>query len=598
MPLDPVPQPADKIIVFDGTPGVASKLNYNVPQPGHHDGRRVLKLYDLGLTDTDWTEEAKVGPTDLAEEMGLDSSDGTESFSVDPEKAVEYWIKRAGRAGVPGDEIAAVERLVDRAAQEEEPILNVVRRASAAAAALRLPNGGAEPPLPGVDDVIERQGVLKLGRYIKRLEDSGVVMIPQRKWGGGVAAEPVQLPVNGAAAPEPEPALFLVEVYGVSSFLGDYGLGRTIKTFTLLPGEELKISTKTWTSTETKQADASSIVDSFSQTAADKFRTAVQKETTDKKTQASKESWHVEAEVNAEWGWGNAKVSGGGAGEYHSGREEFAKQVDDSVQEHANEASSKRETTVTSSAETLTKSGEETVTERIIKNVNLRRTLNFVFRQLNQQYETKMHLKDVRVAFTNGLPDTWREVSLAGLRGLLTEVLDPSKVDEVAQKILKLVSVIFDEDDEPVPVLEKFTLQASGQDWQKEYPATTDADGEYPAPDLTTFYRFKRGALSQDDMPVGQRVAGVVMKKRQIVLPSDSMVVEALLGQADALDAYAIEAQRAEAEAKGLDNEREKIAQSTLKEIKTPEKRAEAYDDMFNPETVLANGQPVGPANK
>lgn len=424
-------------------------------------------------------------------------------------------------------------------------------------------------------------------------------MIPQRKWGGGVAAEPVQVPVNGTDTPEPEPALFLVEVYGVSSFLGDYGLGRTLKTFTLLPGEEMKISTKTWTSIETKQADASSIVDSFSQTAADKFRTAVQKETTDKKTQSSKESWHVEAEVNANWGWGNAKVSGGGAGEYHSGREEFAKQVDDSVQEHANEASSKRETTVTSSTETLTKSGEETVTERTIKNVNLRRTLNFVFRQLNQEYETKTHLKDVRVAFTNGLPDTWREVSLAGLRGLLTEVLEEAdKVNEVAQKILKLVSVVFDEDDEPVSVLEKFTLQDSGQDWQKQYPATTDSNSEYPAPSLTTFYRFKRGGLSQDDVPVGQRVAGVVMKKRKIVLPSDSMVVEALLGQADALDAYAIDAQRAEAEAKGLDNEREKIAQSTLKEIKMPEKRAEAYDDMFNPETVLANGQPVGPANK
>ena len=104
--------------------------------------------------------------------------------------------------------------------------------------------------------------------------------------------------------------------------------------------------------------------------------------------------------------------------------------------------------------------------------------------------------------------------------------------------------------------------------------------------------------ISQDDVPVGQRVAGVVMKKRDIVLPSDSMVVEALLGQADALDAYAIDAQRAEAEAKGLENEREKIAQAALKEIKDPVKRADAYDDMFNPETVLANGQPVESPNQ
>lgn len=54
----------------------------------------------------------------------------------------------------------------------------------------------------------------------------------------------------------------------MTSSLGDFGLGPVTKAYTLWPGEEMKISTKTWTSTGTERAEASSTVDSFSQTAA------------------------------------------------------------------------------------------------------------------------------------------------------------------------------------------------------------------------------------------------------------------------------------------------------------------------------------------
>ena|GEM_PF-6675129 len=49
--------------------------------------------------------------------------------------------------------------------------------------------------------------------------------------------------------PEPQaarPRLYLIETYRLSSFLGSYGAGRILKTFTLLPGEKTKISVKTF----------------------------------------------------------------------------------------------------------------------------------------------------------------------------------------------------------------------------------------------------------------------------------------------------------------------------------------------------------------
>ncbi|MBD3298153.1 MAG: hypothetical protein GF341_05815 [candidate division Zixibacteria bacterium] len=70
------------------------------------------------------------------------------------------------------------------------------------------------------------------------------------------------------------------------------------------------------------------------------------------------------------------------------------------------------------------------------------------------------------------------------------------------------------------------------------------------------------------------------MKRVEITMQTDSVVVEALLGQADALDAYAMESQQAAAKAKTLANERESILQRTLNDIGDPEARAAALAKM------------------
>lgn len=291
----------------------------------------------------------------------------------------------------------------------------------------------------------------------------------------------------------------------------------------------------------------------------------------------------MEAEVNASWGWGSAEVSGGGGGQYQSGREEFARALNDSVQEHTQEASSKRDTAVTSSTETSTTTGEELATERVIRNVNMRHVLNFVFRELNQIYITKIHLKDVRVAFTNGGLNSWREVPLSSLRRLLEEVLVPGKVDEVAQKILKLVAVVFDASDQPVLALETFTMTPDGLNWNRA-DAALGQNGQFPPPRSDFFYRFKRGALAQGN--ASNPVEGVLMKQTEVVLRTDSLVVEALLGQADALDEYAMLAQKADAEAREIANQRAKSVNEALAAIADGKERAAVYADI-----VRTNGQ-------
>jgi hypothetical protein len=214
--------------------------------------------------------------------------------------------------------------------------------------------------------------------------------------------------------PEPQvarPRLYLIETYRLSSYLGSYGAGRTIKTFSLLPGEKTKISIKTYMKRESDAKSASSILDSFTQESADDFERNVQNEQTDKRNYAKTFEYHAEAEASCSWGFGSAKVSGGVKGGTNSAREEFAKNVSNSVQKHAAKASAKRDVQINTSYEVKEETGEETSIEREIQNINVSRTLNFVFRQMNQEFITILHLVDVRVGFFNGFAESKREVT-------------------------------------------------------------------------------------------------------------------------------------------------------------------------------------------
>jgi hypothetical protein len=404
------------------------------------------------------------------------------------------------------------------------------------------------------DDAEQADAATSFHHGITRLEH-GVIGLPASTWAGGVTEVDIDV-----AAP-PEPALFIVQVVGISSFLGAYGLGRTVKTFTLLPGETTTISTRTWRASAESVAQGSSIIDSYDESSAERFAQTVMSETTDAATQEKTENWYAEAEVKGSIGIASANVSGGGGGEYSSSTEEFSKAVDEATGEHAAEASSHRENTVTSSSERSVSTEDEEVVERTIKNINVKRTLNFAIRELNQAYTTKIHLKDVRIAFSNGRYGTWREESISGLRRLVAEVVKPEHVDDVCRDILGTIAVVQDVDGAPVNVLEQVRLDRCGTKPRfRDAEPADDCSYPAPTPDGRLYYRFKRGPLGQppdEEHPV----EGVVMKRREIVMATDSVVAEALLGTEDALDQYSADLQLETIREKRLASDREKLAQ-------------------------------------
>ncbi|MGV8851043.1 MAG: hypothetical protein ACOH1M_00570 [Rhodoglobus sp.] len=531
-----------------------ARVNYSVPLPGSHQGKRLVRL-DLGLAATDWAESELTGGTTPALAAGI-HQDQSGKITIDPGAATTFLRKKLTRLGYPAADIdTALAALPDEIEGTNPP-----QPQPGLAPDTPLPN----PPKPGGLD-----GLAK--RFVSAALE-GLVLSPLPGPGGSDVTETV--PVES----EPDPQLFLVEKVAISSFLGDYGMGKTVKTFTLLPGESTTIRVKTWQSTKQSRKESSSIIDSHETEAKERFETTVQNETTDKSTKSKEEKWSVEAEASATWGWGSASVKGSASGEYQSGREQFAKQVSSAVGEHAKTASSKRELSVTSESEVSVEEGSEEVIERTITNVNVRRVLNFVFRELNQEYHTHLHLTDIHVAYTNGMDGVWREVPISGLRGLLAELVKEGngKRDEIARQIVKFASVVFDGHDEPVRTLELVTYDPV-QDTFAISPLVKDADGLPDAPTENQFYRFKKGNLAQDLVP------GVLLSTQNIVMRTDSVIVEALLGESDALDAFAMEIQGAAATEKTLANQRESLIQDTLAEILDPEQRATLAAALFAP---------------
>jgi hypothetical protein len=351
-----------------------------------------------------------------------------------------------------------------------------------------------------------------------------------------LAGEPAVRVLPPIPPAPPRPRLLLVEVYRLSSYLGAYGAGRVLKTFTLLPGEKTKISVKSYTRRTTDAKQASSILDSFTKESADDFESSMSQEQSDKKTESENFEYHAEAEASASWGWGSAKVSGGVKGGTASSREEFAKNVSNATQKHTAKASAKRDVQVNTSYEVKEETGEETSIERTIENVNLSRTLNFVFRQMNQQFVTILHLVDARIAFFNGHAAAAREVTLPEIDRLLDEFVVAERRAEVREAVLAQIRSVRDHEGIDRPFVEDVDLGAGDK-----------------------YLRIKRDLLFSYTEPVTEQkidFTGVPLAIDKYTMRTEGVIVEALLGQADALDEYAKELQLLEVRRRRADVEK------------------------------------------
>lgn len=392
--------------------------------------------------------------------------------------------------------------------------------------------------------------------------------------------------------------LLIVETLALSSFLGAYGAGRVLRTFSLLPGERTTISVKTFTQTDETRKEAASILDSTASEASSEFDDAISREQSNKAGQSEASSYKVGAEASATWGWGSAKISAEFAGSANSAREEAVKNVKSATQKHASKASSNRSVTVNTDYEVRSQEKTEESTTREIANINVSRTLNFTFRQLNQEHIVLVHLTNVRIAFYaedllldgDGLPmiengsfkirPTYQEVSLPELQDLLDARIVPAWHERIRNSIVNVLTGIPDYTDSLQTVVES---------------ATPTADGK-PVPGAQ-YLRFPRNLSTTWSDPTGTNtftVPGIVLSSDRITMRTDGVIVDALQGQGEALDSYNTALQYEAVESRRLANRqaaaalnREELAQKLV--VDGNETAAAIFGRLFVPPPAVSD---------
>lgn len=376
----------------------------------------------------------------------------------------------------------------------------------------------------------------------------------------------VQLVPCGPTPPPSVAKLMIVESYRLTSFAGDYGAGKTIKTFTLFPGEKTAVRVKTYQRQSETRKQASSILDSFTQDSADEFEQAISTEHTDKEAHA--ESQEYKADVHAEQGWGGGKASVNASASIsmNASREEFSKNVHNAVNKHANRASSKRDITVTNSTDTTEESGEETETQRVVENINVSRTLNLVFRQMNQQFISVLHLVDIRIGYYRRTfsgttaATVYKEVPLPEAGVLLSNVLSaPAEIQRVQEAISRHVSALRSLDGKEVP--DFVSKLESNQGWQ--------ISRKYKSPFLDP--------ITNKSIP--EPVPGLVVSGSTNVLRTDGVIIEAVLGQGNALDGYSKGLQDESVRQRQFQNEKESLRLKIIKD--NDGDRAKLFEALF-----------------
>jgi len=364
--------------------------------------------------------------------------------------------------------------------------------------------------------------------------DRGKTLSMRRNMYGSVVPELVDAPK------QIEPQLVIVERYRLSSFLGQYGAGRTLNTFTLLPGEKTTITIKSYTKSVTESEQASSILDSFSETSADDFEKSLETEQSDRSKQESAISF--EASMEGQYGVSFATHVSAKAGFKTSSansREQFGRSVANATSKHSQTASAKRDVKVDTTNKQSTENTNEQTIVRELANINVGRTLNFVFRQMLQEFITLLHLVDVKVAYWDGIPQNKREVPLHQLDELLDDVADTAADPDAAKKLR-------------AAVLDSIRRVV---DWQGEKLNFVEEHQAFP--DETAYLRIVPKLVDEYNDTTGNRfsVPGIIVRADKYTMRTEGVVVEALLGQGNALDPYSMALQQQAVRAKELEND-------------------------------------------
>ncbi len=363
------------------------------------------------------------------------------------------------------------------------------------------------------------------------------------------------------------PQLFVIEEYRMASYLGKYGQGRVVKTFSLLPGEKATMTIKTYHDITSVKSSSQNVMDSFSQTSANEMEQLIQQESALNTTNSQSDS--LTASLSLSYGLGGVGFGASGSLTSTSNsaatRASNTQKLNKALEKHVNNSNASRQIQVNTSTTETTKDTEETSTTREVSNINKSRVLNFIFRQLHQQYLTVTYLANIKLAFYGGYEESLRVFNLSELDTLLNNYIVPSQQAMVKRELLKNYCSVRNYKEKEVPFIEEVTQEIGKCFDPISYDTSKPSvDGKgAPIYEKVTYWRKKPtmtdtnlGANGQpmDNNGVAIAVDGVILGIQDNTLKTSSVLVEGMLGQADTLDCFNLKIQDAESQKSYIDN--------------------------------------------
>ncbi len=371
------------------------------------------------------------------------------------------------------------------------------------------------------------------------------------------------------------PSIYLVMKMRMASYLGDYGAGQTLSTFSLLPGEKTVIEIRDYRHNETTRSSSQSVLDSYSESAMDDLQSTIETSMSVDSETSETDVDTMAASTSAEGGvnmlvWNAGGEASASASSVNTTSQSLSQQVDtlnSAVSHHTQTADTQRQVEINTDVTSTEVSETETTTTRTLENINKSRVLNFVFRQLLQEYFTITYLEEVTLFYSNGYDTSHRSGTLASLDNFLASVLADKKDIEAVRNLIYLeLCNLTDYTGTKVGFIEKVTEKHANCIEPK-------------AGDREVTYVRKRRDLKQTYRD--KTVNGIILDVTHRVLRTPAVIVDALLGQGEALDCYNQHLQEAAFDGAHLANRKTEQALAIIDAIADPAEKARFYNHVF-----------------
>ena len=353
------------------------------------------------------------------------------------------------------------------------------------------------------------------------------------------------------------PTISLMYTLKTTSFFGEVGEGQVVRTFSLMPGESTYASISTYKNTSMNADQSSSVLDSVSQEAQDSFQAELEGELGLKASTQLAFALHGAAEGREGIIVESMKVSGTADASGSASLTGTLSILGKALAKHSEQRSASRNVEVDTSYTVTSESGKETSITREFKNINNSTTLDILFRQMNQEYVVAHYCSDIHITYYDPRPGSYRKVRLYQLDDLLDQVLIDNADTKLSYKQI-IINEVYKINQFAITGINGNFIEARDKmtgvviDW-----SSIITDNVIQAtPDQQYFVNTSASTTISTTEDSTAQVQGLLMRRDSLVMRTDNVVADVVLGAGVGLDTYAQGLQQAAVKRENVENKR------------------------------------------